>query len=189
MSGNAECNTCLKCGRYSDELKFGKEKQLGFLILKKMYLRLFFVLFMQMCRNFAWPWKFTKILFSSLFMEMKHGNYLFKFNSRSTRKRCGICSQLTIKTSKRRHWRPVVFDVNCEPISHLFSGISSVDYEHVFFCWVFPKKLLRLVKLPLTSPRNHKPLLKTALSQEMYLVQRLQSIGSYQKFNCVWLFN
>ena len=140
MSGNAECNIC----RYSDELKFGKEEQLGFLILKKMYSRLFFVLFMQMCRNFAWPWKFTKILFGSLFMEMifwctfPPNIYLFKFNSRSTRKGCGICSQSTIKTSKR-HWRPVVFDVNCELISHLFLVFQLSTMNMCFFAGFFPK--------------------------------------------------
>ena len=31
--------------------------------------------------------------------------YLFKDNNRNTRKRCGIWSKLTIKTSERRHWR------------------------------------------------------------------------------------
>ena len=31
--------------------------------------------------------------------------YLFKVNNRNTRKRCDICSKLTIKTSERRHRR------------------------------------------------------------------------------------
>ena len=30
--------------------------------------------------------------------------YLFEVNNRNTRKRCGICSKLTIKTPERRHW-------------------------------------------------------------------------------------
>ena len=29
--------------------------------------------------------------------------YLFKVNNRNTRKRCEICSKLTIKTPERRH--------------------------------------------------------------------------------------
>ena len=29
--------------------------------------------------------------------------YLFKVNNRSTRKKCEICSKLTIKTPERRH--------------------------------------------------------------------------------------
>ena len=40
------------------------------------------------------------------------GNYILKVNSRNTRKRCEICSKLTIKT-------PDVFIVNFEHIVHL----------------------------------------------------------------------
>ena len=39
--------------------------------------------------------------------------YLFKVNNRNNRKRCEICSKLTIKT-------PGVFIVNFKHISHLF---------------------------------------------------------------------
>ena len=47
--------------------------------------------------------------------------YLFKFNNRNTRKRCGICSKLTIKTPERGDWRRSgVFIVNYRHISHLF---------------------------------------------------------------------
>ena len=47
--------------------------------------------------------------------------YLFKVNNRNTRKRCEICSKLTIKTPERRHWRHSgAFTVNFEHISHLF---------------------------------------------------------------------
>ena len=42
--------------------------------------------------------------------------YLFKVKNRDTRKRCEICSKLTIKTQERRHWR----HVNFQHISHLF---------------------------------------------------------------------
>ena len=44
---------------------------------------------------------------------------LFKVNSRSTRKRCKICSKLIIKAPERRR-RSGVFIVNFEHISHLF---------------------------------------------------------------------
>ena len=44
--------------------------------------------------------------------------YLFKVNNRNTRKKCEICSKLTIKTPERR--RSGVFIVNFEHISHLF---------------------------------------------------------------------
>ena len=47
--------------------------------------------------------------------------YLFKVNNKNTRKRCEICSKLTIKTPERRHWGGSgVFTVNFEHISHLF---------------------------------------------------------------------
>ena len=47
--------------------------------------------------------------------------YLFSVNIRSTRKRCEICSKLTIKVSERRQWcRSDIFIVNFEHISHLF---------------------------------------------------------------------
>ena len=47
--------------------------------------------------------------------------YLFKFNNRDSRKRCEICSKLTIKTPERRQWRRSgVFIVNFEHISHSF---------------------------------------------------------------------
>ena len=43
------------------------------------------------------------------------GIYLPKVNDRNTRTRCEICSELTIKTPKRRHWcRSGVFIVNFE---------------------------------------------------------------------------
>ena len=45
---------------------------------------------------------------------------MFKVNNRSTRAKCEVCSELTIKTSERRHWRRSgVFIVNFEDISHL----------------------------------------------------------------------
>ena len=47
------------------------------------------------------------------------GIYLPKVNDRNTRTRCDICSKLTIKTPKRRHWRRSgVLIVNFEHISH-----------------------------------------------------------------------
>ena len=47
--------------------------------------------------------------------------YLFKVNKINTEKGCEICSKLTIKISKRRHWRSSdFFIVNFETIVHLF---------------------------------------------------------------------
>ena len=47
-------------------------------------------------------------------------NDIFKVNNRNTRKRCEMCSKLTIKTPEGRHWSPSgVFIVNFEHIPHL----------------------------------------------------------------------
>ena len=41
------------------------------------------------------------------------GNYMFKVNNRNTRKRCEICSKLTIKIPERRSfWKIIHFSVN-----------------------------------------------------------------------------
>ena len=50
--------------------------------------------------------------------------YLIEVNNRDTRKRCEICSKLTIKTSKRHHWRRF-----CQLWTYLkpFSGVSIID--------------------------------------------------------------
>ena len=69
--------------------------------------------------------------------------YLFKRNNRNTRKKCEICSKLTIKTSKRRQWRRSgVFIVNFDHISHLIDWIESLS---IYRCY-----LLRLNKLDKT---------------------------------------
>ena len=60
-----------------------------------------------------------------------------KVNYTNTRTWCEICSNLTIKTSERRHWlcsRVIIF--NFEHILHLFAGVSKVDFEQVFVCCV-----------------------------------------------------
>ena len=50
--------------------------------------------------------------------------YLFTVNNSNTRKRCEICSKLTIKSPQRRS---TVFIVNFEQISYLFTPFSSVS--------------------------------------------------------------
>ena len=58
--------------------------------------------------------------------------YLFKVNNRNTRKRCEICSKLTIKTPKRRYRRRSgMFIVNFEHILHLFKSVAVVDFEQL----------------------------------------------------------
>ena len=47
--------------------------------------------------------------------------YLFKVNNKNTRRRCEICSKLTLKTPEWRQWhRSGVFIINFEHLSHLF---------------------------------------------------------------------
>lgn len=47
--------------------------------------------------------------------------YILKVNTRNTKKSCEICSKLTIKTAKRRHWP--------------FSGVFIANFEYVFYCF------------------------------------------------------
>ena len=56
----------------------------------------------------------------------------FKVNNRNTKKRCEICSKLTIKTQERR--RSSTF-ISFEHISHLFS-VSVVDFAQINVTWV-----------------------------------------------------
>ena len=47
--------------------------------------------------------------------------YLSEFNNRNSRKRCEICSKLTVKIVERHHWRHSgVFIVNSKHILHIF---------------------------------------------------------------------
>ena len=45
---------------------------------------------------------------------------LFKINKRYNRKKCEICSKLTIKSPERHQWRSCDFIVDFEHISHFF---------------------------------------------------------------------
>ena len=56
------------------------------------------------------------------------GIHLLRGNNRNTRRRCEICSKLTIKTPERRHWRWTYF-TPC-------SAVSIINFEHVIAGWV-----------------------------------------------------
>ena len=108
----------------------------------KMYLRLFIFMWRYLgpCQRFIMEplmlmamnyfrekvlsWMFDRLVNIPLYSSSKVFSanfYLFKVNNRNTRKRCEICSKLTIKTPERRYWRrSAVFIVNFEHISHLF---------------------------------------------------------------------
>ena len=69
---------------------------------------------------------FTKSTITDVWENPKYDSdpantYLFKFCNTNTRKRCEVCSKLTIKTLERRQWcRSDVCSVNFEHTSHLF---------------------------------------------------------------------
>ena len=62
--------------------------------------------------------------------------YVFIVNNSNTRKRCELCSKLTLKLPQ---WLPTIFIVNFEHISYLFTSfscVSNVGLEQVNVCWV-----------------------------------------------------
>ena len=61
----------------------------------------------------AYSWK-KYLIQSSPYLA---GIYLLKVNNKNNRTWCEICSKLTIKTPKRRHWRR--------------SGVCIVNFEHI----------------------------------------------------------
>ena len=84
--------------------------------------------------------------------------YLFKMNNRNTRKRCEICSKLTIKTPKRRHWTyytPFSGIIDSEQVN-----VSRVNDSH-------PTKINR--SLPLNQSFNeYKNTLSLRYPRECY---------------------
>ena len=62
--------------------------------------------------------------------------WLFKVNNRNTRKRCEVCSKLTVKTPERRHWRRSgVFIVNFNHISHFFLEFLLLTLNKLNVSW------------------------------------------------------
>ena len=80
---------------------------------------------------------YYKIDLRGSFFFYKPSKYIIKVNSRNPRKRCELCSELTIKT-------PCVFVINFEHILHLFS-VSIVDFEQInVYCEVYVKLVLSM---------------------------------------------
>ena len=72
-------------------------------------------------QNLKWYEWFTDMKWSAVTITFQLTFYLFKVNSRNTRKMYEISSKSTIKTSERRQWRRSgVFIVNFEHISYFF---------------------------------------------------------------------
>ena len=73
------------------------------------------------------------ILFAS---EWLKSNFSKQKLPNNTRKRCEICSELSIKTAERCHYcHSGIFIANFEHISHHCS-VCIVDFKHIFFWWV-----------------------------------------------------
>ena len=53
------------------------------------------------------------------------GIYMFKINNRNTRRRCEICSKLTIKTPERRQWRLGFKCAFCNTVEVYLASIPS----------------------------------------------------------------
>ena len=100
-------------------------------------------------------------------------HFLFKVDNRNAKKMCEILSitsltgnynkltsKLIMKKSKWRRWRRSgIFIDNFEHISHLFSSVSTVEFEHVNVCWVLD------LKIKIT---NSKSLIKTYNMQDNF---------------------
>ena len=88
-----------------------------------------------------------------------------KLKIETLEQRYEICSKLTIKTPKRRHWRRFgVFIVNFEHISHLCSSVSIASFEQVNVGWVIIKTakncFLRFDNLNLRGKKTEKKKMK-----------------------------
>ena len=88
--------------------------------------------------------------------------------------RCEICSKLTIKTPKRRHWRRFgVFIINFEHISHLCSSASIVNFEHVIASWDFLRKINKIMEQPLYFNNVNVKLTRTQMHLGLQLDNKL----------------
>ena len=67
-----------------------------FLHVHLIYIRCIYYFLMFLLDNLLFRWSADYLFPANI--------YLFKVNNRNTRKRCEICSKLTIKTPERRHW-------------------------------------------------------------------------------------
>ena len=85
----------------------------------KLHVRMFVIHMIN--RSYEWKMEISALHFETRGkIPISVGIYMFKVNNRNTRKKCEICSKLTIKTPQRLHWRRSgVFIVNFQHISHL----------------------------------------------------------------------
>ena len=114
-----------------------------FLSLPLFYCVIFFVLLCYIYMIYIWYLEYQKLIPPDLgnsgnfdlslrgFLWLPHFSQhlpinVHQFNYRNTRKRCEICTRLTIKTPERCNWRRFsVVIVNFEHILHLFPAFFS----------------------------------------------------------------
>ena len=73
--------------------------------LQNIYIKLFFVKMKSNQKSLFLKKNLKHKYLTGVWIRLPANIYLFKVTNRSTRKRCEICLQLTIKTPKRRQWR------------------------------------------------------------------------------------
>ena len=62
--------------------------------------------------------------------------YLLKVNYKNTKKKCEICSKLTIEIPELHQCLSDVFIVNLQHVSHNFFSVSIIDFEQVNARWI-----------------------------------------------------
>ena len=95
-----------------------------------------------------------------------------KLTIETLEQRCEIWPKLTIKTPKYHWHRFGVFIVNFEHISHLYSSVSILNFEHVNTGWVraFSRNRTNILKTP-----NHIPTITNFLSRKSVIVDFVQN--------------
>ena len=76
---------------------------------------------------------------------------LSKLTIETLEQKCEICSKLTIKPPKRRHWRRFGgLIANFEHILHLCSSVSNVKFEQVNASWDTHSEILSFISVTLS---------------------------------------
>ena len=71
----------------------------------------------------------------NLWRDYPANNHFFKVKNRNIRKRCEICSKLTIKTPDRHQQWPGVF-IAALNIFHTYSSVSIAVFEQAIVSWI-----------------------------------------------------
>ena len=124
---------------------------------------------------------------------------MFTVNNRNTRKKCEICSKLTIKTERRQWRRSGVFIVNFEHISHLFPVLLLLPWASKWLhdslrvnAFLYFNAVLNLELMPLESIEIRKQLFTDAPQDKcpwnFHSIRRPQVCNCIKKQNVVQVF-